>query len=139
VRFVRFSCLACGRCCKGTPGYVFFDEWEGKRMAEFLGLDFVAFLRKYARRLEDGRWSLREFVRGDYRCVFLKDDRCLIYPVRPLQCREYPFWDSILVSPDKWYREMRRCPGIGQGREWSMDEIREFKEMLRHERGKQDS
>ncbi len=28
--------------------------------------------------------------RQDNSCIFLKDDRCLIYPVRPMACRAYP-------------------------------------------------
>ena len=39
-----------------------------------------------------------------YDCVFLKEDpergrkTCSIYPVRPLQCRTWPFWPENLAE-----------------------------------------
>jgi hypothetical protein len=46
-----------------------------------------------------------------------------IYPVRPLQCRTYPFWFQNLRSEKKWRLTGTACPGIGQGRRYSKDEI----------------
>ena len=39
-----------------------------------------------------------------------------VYPVRPLQCRTYPFWPEVLASRQAWQREARRCEGINRGR-----------------------
>jgi len=66
-------------------------------------------------RLVGERISLREFANGD--CVFL-DPRtrgCTVYPVRPAQCRTWPFWNSNLVSEEAWDRAHEKCPGMGQG------------------------
>ena len=56
-------------------------------------------------------------------CVFLKDGGCSVYDYRPLQCRTYPFWGIHLVDRDRWSRAAASCPGIGQGRLWSREEI----------------
>ena len=38
------------------------------------------------------------------------------YPVRPLQCRTWPFWDTNLASQSAWDRAARRCHGMNHGR-----------------------
>ena len=62
-----------------------------------------------------GQMSLREIANGD--CTFLdgRTRRCTIYPVRPAQCRTWPFWNSNLESPEAWDRAKSVCPGMGQG------------------------
>ncbi len=67
--------------------------------------------------------SIREHADGC--CVFYADG-CLIYPVRPLQCRIYPFWFNILRSEKKWRQEEKQCAGIGKGRLYTREEILEL-------------
>ena len=53
---------------------------------------------------------------ADGRCVFLgANGQCRVYPVRPVQCRTYPFWPEVLCSGTAWEQESRRCEGIGRG------------------------
>jgi hypothetical protein len=40
---------------------------------------------------------------------------CSIYPVRPVQCRTWPFWNINLKSPDNWNTEAMTCPGMNCG------------------------
>ena len=35
---LRFSCTQCGNCCTGPPGAVWFNEDEGKAMADKVGV-----------------------------------------------------------------------------------------------------
>lgn len=122
---LRFSCLAgCARCCRGEPGVVYVDEVERRIIAARLGLEEDEFRRRWCRRVGLKRWSLRERSNGD--CVFLQPGgaRCEIYPVRPRQCRSYPFWSSILTSRERWEAEAAECPGIGRGRLHGPAEIR---------------
>jgi len=55
----------------------------------------------------------------NYDCIFLErvegKARCRIYPVRPKQCRTWPFWKLNLASPDTWNDQVHRCPGINRG------------------------
>ena len=49
-------------------------------------------------------------------CMLLNSEgKCSVYPVRPTQCRTYPFWPEILISEEKWNNERQRCEGIQQG------------------------
>ncbi len=120
---LRFSCTQCGNCCSGPSGYVWFDPDEAFAMADFLKVDLETFLRQYAR-LEYERWTIDERwnpeVQG-YDCIFLRRDTagkasCSIYPVRPLQCRTWPFWRENLSSPRAWQQASRRCPGMSNGK-----------------------
>jgi Fe-S-cluster containining protein len=120
---LRFDCGRCGDCCTGPPGRVGFDTAELGAMARHLGILPFQFLRDHARRI-DGRWSLREVPRenGDHDCEFLRRDaaglaRCSIQPVKPLQCRTFPFWKDVLASEAAWRARARRCAGMRSGLE----------------------
>lgn len=108
---LRFDCSRCGACCSGAPGYVWIGSGEAAAAAAHLGLGIREFLARYARRVPGGV-SLREDASG--RCL-LFDDGCRIYPVRPAQCRTYPFWARIVADRSSWEREAASCPGIGAG------------------------
>ncbi len=83
-------------------------------IAEFLDVP-VGEIRLLHTRLARGKMSLREYANGD--CTFFDpySRRCRIYPVRPKQCRTWPFWRSNLSSPEIWEQVCQICPGIGQG------------------------
>ena len=136
---LRFTCSQCGNCCTGGPGYVWISDDEIVRLAEFLKLTAEETIDKYCRKIH-GRFSLRETRRdGLYDCIFLKEvpaesssngDQvvhtrrvCSVYPVRPLQCRTWPFWAENLDSEQDWQRAGRKCPGIGQGRKFTLKQI----------------
>lgn len=110
---LRFECTQCGNCCSGAPGYVWLTTDDMQRMADYLKLSFDEFTRTYVRRVGN-RFSLTE--KFNYDCTFLtrKDGKigCSIYPVRPTQCRTWPFWDDNLKAPNAWERASTRCPGM---------------------------
>ena len=114
---LQFACTSCGHCCSGTPGYVWVTSDEIDRIARHLGVNSVEFHRKYVRRVGFGR-SLLEKPGGD--CEFLQrlpagKTACTIHPVRPVQCRTWPFWKSNVASPESWSLTAADCPGIGHG------------------------
>jgi Fe-S-cluster containining protein len=118
---LRFRCTRCGNCCTGAPGYVWVNDDEVADIAAFRG-ERVAEVEGLYTREVGRRRSLREKVNGD--CAFY--DRaagCTIYPVRPRQCRTWPFWESNLRSPAAWRRTCESCPGAGQGDLVSAEEI----------------
>lgn len=120
-----FSCLGCGRCCRGEPGAIWVSDENIADASGEIGLDQADFRRMFVT-LRWKRPSLREKPNGD--CVMYERDRarCLIYGVHPPQCSLFPFWPSILESPGKWERASLTCPGIGQGRFYSPEEIMEL-------------
>ena len=144
---LTFTCTQCGDCCTGGPGYVWISDEEIGRLAEFLKIPTHEVLSKYCRRL-GGKISLKErkMPNGNYDCIFLtetpasgsgrardlksgekvqhKRRGCSIYPVRPLQCRTWPFWDSNLSDPKMWEFASRKCPGMGHGsRKFTREQI----------------
>jgi Fe-S-cluster containining protein len=122
---LKFTCTQCGNCCTGAPGYVYVSREEIGRIAAFLGRPDGTLGREHLRRV-GLRHSLTEDPRnGD--CCFLKSEDgkriCSIYPVRPLQCRTWPFWDVNLSSPDDWRDASRGCPGMNRGRHYDLVQI----------------
>lgn len=126
---LRFECTQCGKCCTGAPGYVWVDDEEVEALSIRLGMSENAFRRTYTRR-EGDRRTLIEKQNND--CIFWeKDVGCTVYEQRPKQCRSWPFWDSNLKSERHWQKTVDICPGSGQGRLYTIDEIIEKKEMIR--------
>lgn len=123
---IRFECTGCGRCCK-THGdgdeyaFVFLSDVDVARISAHLGMAQVDFLNKYCTTDEFGEVHLAKLT-GD--CSFLEDgNRCIVYPVRPMQCKTWPFWTENM-SKEIWEGAvMACCPGIGQGRRYSKEEI----------------
>jgi len=124
---LAFECQGCGQCCAGPEeGYVWVTDEEVAKIAKFLGLDEQIMRDAYVRRV-GRRFSLRERM-PSRDCVFLGRDEqgrriCEIYPVRPTQCRTWPYWPGNLRCPEDWCRAARRCPGINLGRLYDFNEI----------------
>jgi len=116
---LKFECTQCGHCCTGRPGYVWIKVEDMHRIAEFLGIRVREFTRKYARKIGD-RFSLVEAPNGD--CIFFESG-CKIYPVRPTQCRTFPFWKENLEKPGNWQQAAKECEGMNRGRTYSEEEI----------------
>ena len=121
---LRFSCTQCGKCCMtGGDYHVFLTQPEAQKICSHLQLSRDWFRRRYLRRLEQGDLVLAS-GKDDY-CIFLSaEGRCRVYPVRPLQCRTYPFWPELAGNARAWISEMRRCEGINQGEVVPLESIR---------------
>jgi Fe-S-cluster containining protein len=118
---LRFECTQCGHCCTGEPGFVWVNDEEVAALARFRGESVEEFTGLYTRAV-NGRRSLRERANGD--CVFYdRRQGCTVYPVRPRQCRTWPFWESNVGTPEAWRRTCEFCPGSGQGELISAEEI----------------
>ena len=125
---LRFECQRCAGCCGGFPGYVWLTEEEIGEAAEHLGISPDEFIEEYVRHIGD-RYTLKEV--GNWNCIMLGDARrcsggdseCRIYPVRPAQCRTFPFWDENLQRRDYWDAAAADCPGMNRGRLHSCEDI----------------
>lgn len=107
---LNFKCTECGKCCTGSPGYIWITEKEIAEMADFLKITIKTFSMKYLRRVGN-RYSLVERSKN-YDCIFLKDKKCSVYPVRPTQCRTFPYWPHLLKSQQEWEEASSYCEGI---------------------------
>lgn len=121
---LSFACTQCGNCCSGAPGYVWATKEELAGIAKFLGRPDGKLDAAHVRRV-GLRYSLKEKSDGD--CVFLRREggkaMCGIYPVRPLQCRTWPFWNENLRSESDWTRTGQNCPGVDTGRAYTYVQI----------------
>jgi len=121
---IRFECQkGCANCCKISDGFVLIREKEVKEISKFLKISETEFLKEYTQ-IKKGILSLIDHDGKD--CIFLKDEKCSVYPVRPIQCQTYPFWPQNLKALRRWYYVEEDCPGIGKGRTYTKEEIEEI-------------
>jgi len=127
---LKFTCTQCGNCCSGDPGYVWATKEEIRRISAFLGRNDGWLESEHLRRV-GGRYCLTEKKDGD--CIFLRRENgksmCGIYPVRPLQCRTWPFWPENLATQKSWQRAATKCPGMNNGQPYNFVQI----ETIRHQ------
>jgi Fe-S-cluster containining protein len=119
---LHFTCTRCGNCCTGAPGFVWVNDDEVRALAAFRGEPVEEVVGLYTRREGGTRRSLKEKANGD--CVFYDRQKgCTVYPVRPRQCRTWPFWECNTQSPAAWVEAARSCPGMNQGELIPAEEI----------------
>ena len=138
VAGLHFECTQCGRCCSGpSEGYIWVTKPEIKLIADFLKISVEQLRQKYIKRIGLRTTIIEQPTTKD--CVFLqKNGRpkgCAIYPVRPNQCRTWPFWSDNLANPNAWNKAAQKCSGINRGRGYSFEEI----ERIRKEKWWQDA
>lgn len=121
---LQFTCTQCGDCCTGAPGVVWVTDEELLEIAEYLDKP-IGEIRLFHTRIVRGRVSLTEFANGD--CTFFdsRTRKCTVYRARPIQCRTWPFWNSHLETPASWKKVCDTCPGAGEGKLYSLDQIQE--------------
>jgi len=125
---LSFSCTQCGNCCSGPPGHVWVTQRDIQRIAEYLDKPDGTLDSTYIRRV-GLRQSLTEKPGGD--CVFLVRTGgkalCAIHPVKPLQCRTWPFWTENLRTQTAWDAAGQMCPGMNHGPRYDFVAIEELR------------
>ena len=69
----NFSCLHCHQCC----GPIIWFEPEDLLIRNFLEKNKIKRII----------WTRKEFEKNEMKCPYLINDKCIIYPVRPIVCR----------------------------------------------------
>ena len=128
---LHFECVQCGECCSGpAEGYIWVSRQEIQIIADFLKITPGQLRQEYLRRVGLRTTVIEKPNTKD--CIFLNQvdgrKRCVIYPVRPSQCRSWPFWASNLANPNSWNKAAQKCSGINRGRHYSFEEIEEIKD-----------
>ena len=128
---LNWDCIRCSYCCRVESGYVFLSEEDAERLAGFFNMELVQFEGAFCRWLRLSSdvelLSLKEKQNND--CFFWKDEDgggCSVYHARPSQCRTYPFWKGFLEDGETWKSAAASCPGAGQGRLYTLEEINAF-------------
>ena len=119
---LSFSCCECHACCTDHDDnkWVYLSLEERRRLALLLGLELDELEAQYCRRKGDA--VVLRFRAG--RCPFLVAEGCRVHDAKPVQCSAWPFWPENVYSERAWNRKVRAiCPGAGQGRLWTREEI----------------
>ena len=85
---VYYQCQRCTNCCR-WPGDVKVTDDEISQIAAHLGMERDGFIERYTRLRADRR-GLSIIDRDDHSCIFLEGMDCVINPVKPQQCRDFP-------------------------------------------------
>jgi Fe-S-cluster containining protein len=119
---LRFSCARCSECCRIDPGFVFLRKNDTELLVSALKTEYSVFIKRYCRWVPNAgggeQLSLKE--KANYDCIFWSNG-CAFYEARPLQCRAYPFWPSLLASRKTW--DTLSCAGMGRGTLYAREEI----------------
>ena len=114
---LRFECDRCGLCCGDTKQktrHILLLESEAEKIRSHTG----RLVTDFSVKVNDHDPYVYEMKKSsEGKCVFLKDSRCSIYPVRPLICMFYPF--ELKFNEDKEMHNFDftvECPGINQGK-----------------------
>jgi Fe-S-cluster containining protein len=127
-RNIRFKCLKCGICCGNTQErtrHVLLLDEEANEIAKATNQPIAEFAIEIEKRAPY-RYEMKK-TKEDGKCVFLKENRCVIYSKRPIICRFYPFGFTNHKQQKTFYYT-KECPGIGKG--LTMNEI-DFNKLLR--------
>lgn len=114
------TCDKCVRACSHTPGW--FRPGEAERAAKFLKMPMRRFFKKYlgvnwytwkrnrpvfvlapAITTMDAGHEFPGNPKGQ--CVFLKDRRCLIHPVKPHDCRAFLVCEDSDDEKARWQKD----------------------------------
>jgi len=122
---VRFSCNQCGICCGDTKQktrHILVLEAEVNNISSQTSLDRTDFSFQIVDK-SPFVYEMKKTNEGN--CVFLKENQCMIYQIRPLICEFYPF--ELKFNNNKQLHVFDftfECPGIGQGKTFNSDEFK---------------
>ncbi len=113
---VRFACSRCGLCCGDTKQktrHILLLETEAGKIARHTAQS----INDFSIEIKDKHPYVYEMKKtNEGQCVYLKDNQCTIYSLRPLICMFYPF--ELKFDEDKGlyiFEFTFECPGINQG------------------------
>ncbi len=135
-----FECQNCGICCS-HKGRILPSEENLRELAKFLRISEWSFAIRYLQETYDPELDayMISFKTNNPHdpsngCVFHFGSFCAIYAsCRTDLCKVFP-WNHFNVETEEWNPGFVHddgtfwCRGIGKGREWGIQEIRELKE-----------
>lgn len=114
-KHVRFVCERCAICCGDTEKKVraiLLLKIEAEQISQKTSRGIDTFAEK-SKGTEPYVYRMKKTDAG--KCVFLKDNSCTIYEIRPLICRFYPFQLTSTKNGKAKFSYTNECPGISKG------------------------
>lgn len=100
----KIDCTKCGNCCKVLK--LMLDKEDIERISKYLNISEDDFINKYLIKNKDGDF---EFKRKP--CVFLVDNKCKIYDIRPKECKEFPnLYKDVTIRRIQFFANAELCP-----------------------------
>ncbi len=117
-----FSCRQCGECCRGERG-ILVTPAELTAMAAYLGLTPNDFAARYLVNTAMGA----QLASRNGACVMQEGSLCLVHPVKPRICRQWPYLAALMNHGDEFEAAKEACPGLAAdaGHEEFVREARE--------------
>ncbi|KAF0978329.1 hypothetical protein FDP41_002844 [Naegleria fowleri] len=129
------NCTQCGKCCTGYGSIRVYlnDASTLEAIAKYLNLSVEDFCKNYVMSSISPRSKDEKLLSIKYKpslnfhkrveCVFLKQKgvdhegkaiyQCVIYPVRPDQCRTFPHgWDEEIETDETFYNMIENCDAL---------------------------
>ncbi len=108
---ISWTCRMCGRCCDSPT----ITKKDIANISGHLKISFEECVQTYLTFFDGVIGELKE-VKG--KCIFLKNNKCSIYKVRPLICRIRPYSPQLkngelVLTYDRWF--LKNCPGLYEG------------------------
>jgi Fe-S-cluster containining protein len=95
---LKFSCTACGQCCRGKT-QVFLNTSEVDALSNHFGKKQYEFISQYTRDVELPSGELATSLKSKplgkgVGCILFDEasNKCTAYEARPTGCQTYPFW-----------------------------------------------
>lgn len=152
---MKFKCEKCGHCCNDPSIIVTVTHHDIQRITRFLSFtpqEAIKFLAFYY--LEDSAAAGKfiasppiRTIKGDTflgllkdkegKCVFLDNgNRCSIYPVRPMECRAFPFTFDVKKRWLCWgvAQKAKQCRGLNKGNAISAEVLDKIGSVIVRER-----
>jgi Fe-S-cluster containining protein len=115
---MRFECNRCGLCCGDTQEktrHILLLQKEAKQIAEHVRMQTADFSLEINN--DKLPYGCEMKKTSDGQCVFLKENQCTIYSLRPLICRFYPFQLTFDKAKNLHIFDFTfECPQINQGK-----------------------
>lgn len=112
----RFVCEKCGRCCgdtEDTVRHILLLKTEAEKISKKTSQKIENFTQ-IVNGVEPYIYEMKK-TESEGKCVFLENNRCTIYGIRPVICRFYPFELKNLGNDEYSFSFTTKCKGIGQG------------------------
>ena len=106
---LNFKCHQCGNCCRGD-GQVFVSAEEISRMADHLDMNYMDFRIQYLTKYHN-----QNILKSKYNldCIFLESDSsCKVHPVKPDQCKKWPYWPEMIHDEESFEDGQSYCEGL---------------------------
>lgn len=115
-----FKCQKCGLCCQDV-GVILLHEIEIEKIADFLGMDYKNFIKKYTKKMiekmidprgKKNEKKIKVVIKTDPCIFYNRETGCTIHSVKPKACKAFPFLTGFgpeLLDKDIFLNV--NCPG----------------------------